>query len=1625
MNENIPQLSTIKIRCNHEIATAVIFYPSPDVDDVYVLTAKHCLEGKKFDKEYVNTDIKLEEIFNQETSEFHSYNLTETDIVIVSDDDEDMALLILSKKNILPLTGKQFFCQVIDTDEMVEDYQIRGYANFNDQEADRSFPMKFIEDIKSNRYKFTLKSENSLDTYYQQALENVEGLSGSGAYSILYGKTYSTGIIHTYEDGGFFLATKVLAYNKLIPYPKFSLINSIKPETDKDVLLSYEEMEKNEQTTNSRTREKIGDFNVPRDNIDLLQLLKEKNLVVVHGNPGVGKSALTKSAVSDLKMSGDRSVLTFTAENLYCETISEALIKAGCKVSIEQILASPLSNKYFLIWIESFEKLIESGSSGAFNELLQILEKNKNITIVLTIRDYLLQKFKIDYYYELPENIAYFQVGEFNDAEVELIVEKIPDLLPLMENSKIKHLLRTPYYLDKAVRIIPELLSEEHLDELQFKRLMWKYIVEDNQSRRGTVFYEICLKRSREMSLFTTYESDNSVTADLVKDNILQLDDMSDTSAYSPSHDILEDWALIRFIRNQKSEIANSKDFLLSIENTPAMRRAFRLWMEEFYEYEPEASVYFMHELLSDDTLSPSWKDELLIVSLRSNHSKVLLDSLKVQLLEDEAKLLDRIIYLLQTSCKKIDPQKRNFNDLLPIGSGWDYIIDFIKANINEIKLQNFELKHLTLIESWSKQLPEFNQGILPSGAKSAAFLLEDFIFRLQGRSIQRRLGRRSSEYLKKYIKILFKLTAADQELIASIIQACLIPETGNERWTDPAFLREIRAYITGGVISDQICRFFPEEVIQMATEDWAQKEEKYAPGSINSMLIREPKVNDFGLNKDLEYDYGLPSGYQTFFYWMFLYHGEKALDFLIPFLNDAFEKNYEILLSLKKRGVERIEVVFEDGSCGVYYGNPEYWSMYRGFSIYDKVLISVLMALEKTLLEIGDKKDFSTARIFLDRLIRESNNIAILGVVCSILQAFPNLVDETSVSLLGVPLFFKWDSTRSTSDMMRSNVYNDEEFERKERIAANQRIHRNKYYVGLVGFVADYMFYQREYNELLFKQVDRMWENVKEDDWLFKKFLFDMDARKYEFKHFNQKGYENYVQVVPGYDDTIRNVVESGNDYTVPTANTTWARKVFEYEEVDDHNYETWKIGYEFILQLDGRREIMVSPGTMASIALRDFSNQLQPDEIAWCCETIINLEAKKLAKTDPYAINFDLLDNIPSLKGLCYIFKVDIEQDLKLKVKELIFRLLLKGLDARERIALQHAILQELVLFEPDFVLNCWYGLAEAIVILKAQNKESERKRMLYHQGKLSARDFNKSEEDNWSEVLINSVIKGSINIPDEIIVSLDLHTQWYLDDMLRIIPWNTALPAHHKFIQDVLTLHTVFLNDPKSSMLDFYESRHAFTFYYPRYLLNQPTELSLPLLKKILDSSIETPEKSIPDDYLKFIYKLVEEFIRAAIGRIQLENFWIFWEFLKDWMINNSNARFLPIFLFDIDWVESSEKWSVLDGKSLYFKDFIITLGFNRINSSIKFLSGIAFYNFMPNSISWIVPMLQSQNAELVENDILEKFVEKAFYKYGGKIKRDKNTLADFLFILDFLVKRSSPKAYMLREELLQFK
>lgn len=1622
MNQNIPQLATIKISCNGEVGTAVIYFPDPDVDYVYILTAKHCLTGKDFDKTFVNSDIFLEKIFNEEKSDYYSYNLTEEDIVNISDDQEDIALLILSKNKVLPLTGKQFFCQVTDTDHSVQDYEARGFASFNEQEADRSFTMTFKEDQKDDGKKFLLQSENSLDTYYQQALENVEGLSGSGAYSHLFGSTYFTGIIQSYENNGIFLAAKVIAYNSLIP-ANYIHLQAAKPETNHDILSSYTNIERNEHTVNTRTREKIGNFNVPRDKTELLKSAKNNSVIVVHGNPGVGKSAIAKSVVEDVKSSGEYTILTFTAENLYCETLNEALANAGCKVDIKQLMASPLSNKYFLIWIESFEKLIESDYSGAFNELLELISENTKITIILTIRDYLLQKFKINYQFELPQNIAYFQINEFNDEEIELIRTEFPELRTLLDNPKINYLLRNPYYLDKAVRIIPELLREEHLDELQFKRLMWKHIVEKNSVRRGSVFHDICLKRSSEMSLFTKYDLDPEITADLIRDNILQIDNFGDGNTFSPSHDILEDWALVRFIRQQKSEKPNAKAFLLSIKADPAMKRAFRLWLEEFYVQEPEDSVSFVHQLLNDDKLEQSWKDDLLIVSMRSNHSKILLDSLKGQFLNDSGAMLKKIINLLQTGCKKIDPLKRDLNHLLPIGSGWDYVIDFVKDNFSEIKkIENFRALYLNLIVEWSKQLPDFNQKLLPPAAKSAAFLLEDFIYNLQTRSPESEINSSAASFLNSYIAILFKLTSADPELIEMLIDAAQRVETGNQRWTNIEILAVVRNSIVDGVNSDQICKFFPDAVFQMAQENWAKKEEVFRFGGLSGSINQMLDFKDFGLDKDLNYHYRNPSGYQTFFYWMFLYHPQRALDFIVTFLNAGFEINQEIL-NKTGQDIVNINIIFEDDAKCKYYGNYDYWTMFRGARVYNDVVSSLLMGLERSLLDLVDNNDLKTTQEYIQKIIKESNNVAMLGVVASVLQSNPDLLDNISVSLLGVPLFFTWESSRYSMDHIKKDVYNKDPFERNERITANFRSHRTKYYLGLTGFVTDYIFYQRNLNTILFKQIDHMWKVVSKETVMFRKFLFDMDVRTYVFKPIKQPGYENYIQFVPEYDAEINEILNFRDDY--PTVGAIWAREAFEKKDGPNYNYETWKIGYEFILQLDGEHHVMVAPGTMAALALRDFSDQLEHEELAWCRGKIINSAQSRLEENDPYDINLDVLDSRPLLLGLSYLFNAPLKPAVELQIKELIFRLLLAKLEGNERKPLHAGIAQNLSATQPQFALNCWYGLLDYIRREKEQNAEYQRRIELYHQGELSREEL-ENFDDIWVEELVMSVANGTISVPDQILLSLDKQTYTLLDDALCVISWKTDLHVQHQFIQDFADMHLNFIRNPHlRKYSDYSDSREDFEFFYARFLLSQPVEVSVPLFKNLIDSLFDFNEKHTSIQFVQFVCKILEQFIYAVNTGFSEENFWVLWEYLRVWTVETKRLIYMPLFLMDIQWHSSTDQWRVLEEKKLYYQDFIIKWGGNLINSTLKFLNGIAFKNFMPDSITWIAILLCSENSKDIDSELLEKFAEKAFYKYGGKIKRNQEVLLCFLYILDILIAKGSPKAYMLKDELLQYK
>ncbi|WP_428330302.1 hypothetical protein [Mucilaginibacter sp.] len=1576
--------------------------------------------GKELKGTYKNEDIKIDRLFRTDDSTYHEYQLSETDITIVSDDTHDLALLVLPKQRIIDLVGKEFFCPVVDTADALKAYFARGFADFNDQNDDRPYDLQYIEDKKDDKGLFLLRSNQQLDTFRQAALDNLEGLSGSGAWVNAKGNIYLVGIIHGYEEGNIFNATKVLAYNRLIPADRFPLILPVRPELNDDILSAFGTMDNKREEVNSRTRETVGDIHISRDLQAPYRILAENAMVVIHGKPGVGKSAMAKELVARLKIDGFGSVLTLAPENLFTETFNAALTSAGYTATIEQLLHSPLTGGRLVIWIESFEKLLESAHKAAFNDLLQLMKKHPRLALIVTTRDYLLQKLKINFHFELPQGDLFHGLETFSDDELAVVREKEPSIEVLFRNPAIQEFLRTPYYLDKALRILPHLLQVDQLDEAGFKRIMWEQVVEAGDEERGKAFYDLALKRAKELSLYTNSTATRPILQSLIGDHILQVERGELANSYAPTHDILEDWALIRYIKLKRQEAGSPGEFLKELEQSPAVRRAFRLWLEELARQEPIQYAGFIREVLDDSQISSDWQDDVIIASLRSPNAKPLIETLHNRLLADEGILLRKVFQMLKTSCKNLDLKKKNLHGFTPVGSGWDEIIQFVRAyHAQVLALGNFEFGYLAVIEDWISQLPLFDPSVLPPAAADAAWLLEEFLYRYQEKLGTYRRGKNDDSLLKKYAGILFKLTAAAQPLVQRLLEAALKPDEDQGRWTARDLLESVRDYATQGLTADQLTKYFPDIVIQIANEDWPAQPKTYSPGSLSARIIHEPDGNDFGLDDHLKDELESPSAYQTFVYWMLRYHPAKALDFVLPFLNAAFAHNQRQLVLNKSENLLNIKIQFV-GTVKSYYGTHNYWSVFRGAYVQNRLIISILMGLERALLEMAKSGKQAQCQETLDRLIIESNNVSVLAVVASVLQAYPNLLDEISVRLISEPKLLEWDMSRHSSDYMPGDTYQDDPVSKEERILANRMPHRLRHGLGLIGFVAHYIFYYGKLNEEIFEILDGYWAALDSRDVWWKKFLFDMDARKYNFEPVDLPGYENYRQLVPGYDEKVQEMRKVNPD-EVPASNSFWPKEAFENKEGVVKTVEIWRQVRSGFAAAGNEILSMTSPGTLSAVGLRDMLSELNEEEIKWCQDTLLAHAEKSLKKRDMLDFSTNVLDQNYPMEGFSFLFKTAMEPEMELKAKTLLFRMLTASLEERPEMYLQVGVAFHLSEYRSDLTLNCWHGILEHIRHKRSDLQKEAQAREEFEFGIYEPEP--PDDQDSWRNEVLEQVVAGTIKAPELIDATLDHGVQWLLKDALQITPRNTADTGQQEFVKQLLDQHFAVSAQPTYHQRDeFFQNRITMRIFYAGYLLNQPADRALILFNELLGRSDLTAAKFERDSVNGYIFDILKQMIRTIDGTT-IESFWKLWDRLRVWTIGTKSLLYFDLLFLDLDWTENSENWWVLDGKKAMYKEFIFNYGFNRINVTVKFLAGIGFRQFMPESIQWVAQMLLSD--KVLDLKIGEKFVQKAFFDQGEVIKADEQLKASYLSIIEKLISWGSPLAYLLREELITSK
>ena len=175
-----------------------------------------------------------------------------------------------------------------------------------------------------------------------------------------------------------------------------------------------------------------------------------------------------------------------------------------------------------------------------------------------------------------------------NEAELKIVTENFPQLVPVFSNQKLKTFLKSPKYLDFALASLEK--ETEDLSSISikdFKKKLWNNIIEDITTKksglprkRSKAFLNIAVKRAKQMKLFVAPDDnlEEGIEA-LERDEVIFQE--KGEYRFSPTHDILEDWALIKYVESKHEETSSPKELFDSLGNEPAIRRAFRLWIED------------------------------------------------------------------------------------------------------------------------------------------------------------------------------------------------------------------------------------------------------------------------------------------------------------------------------------------------------------------------------------------------------------------------------------------------------------------------------------------------------------------------------------------------------------------------------------------------------------------------------------------------------------------------------------------------------------------------------------------------------------------------------------------------------------------------------------------------------------------------------------------------------------------------------------------------------------------------------------------------------------------------------------------------------------------------------------
>lgn len=1394
-------------------------------------------------------------------------------------------------------------------------------------------------------------------------------------------------------------------------------------------------------------RSTIGEeIHLPRFRLiqQIIEQLETTQVVLISGPAGSGKSVIAKDVIDIL--SQDHFVFSFRAEEFAYAHLDQALQNSQIPARGIELGALLASQARKILLIESLERLLERVPRDAFTDLLSLLKNDKSWRLVLTCRESSTDLARAALLESVGIRHTVVRIQPLNDEELKSVWVVYPTLDRLLNSQALRELLRLPYFLDRVLQIDWSLELTLPQSERELRELFWKEIVRAERyetgmipRRRGDTFIQIALQRARTLTPYAECDDIDFEALNALRKDSLIVSHPKNDKLIAPAHDILEDWAILCWIEEQYVKHNGSfLDLASDIDTHPAVRRAYRKWVMEFVERDPDRSDELFQIAVSDNSLPPHFRDDTLVSILRSSSSMEFLRKHATLLFANNKQLLRRVIHLLRVACvTALDFMDSATLYNVPEGPAWACILELIRSQLDSFDKEDCSLL-LGLIEDWAKGVTWNNP--YPDGAEAVASIaywllsyFDDYLFK---------------DERKRTLKVIVKIPKADSDRFTALLHG---------RHEDDRLSDELREIIFESLEGMPVARDMPDLFVSVARdyllcyETDLQRDLRYA-SSIDKETL-------FGIKEYRSFRFFPASAYRGPFLPLLRFHPRKGLDFIIDVFNHSAEWYAHPRVQRDIEPPYEIILTFTDGTMQRQWCNSRLWNWYRGTSVGPYVLQSILMALERWLLEYAEAHADQLDKVLL-HILKRSYSAALTAVVAAVATAHPYESSETLLVLLRSKECILLDRERLANEihspssiakflprLNRDRIYDE------ERQEADALPHRRWDLENAILKLQLGSFAPRVHKILDELRAELpLVEEQDENDRIWRLVLHRMDLRNYnvtaeviegpspEPTASEEVGHQYIRLDLTDPEPDLKEMVDQSaalrDSVNARSSLLVWGLKAFDYDEDFDHS--SWRqklLEARNLWSRNGSEEkydlYRNAPGVIAAVCVRDHWEEMSADERDWCVDVVcseIEREANQwdhLARIQRNRMSADrpCAWVLPSLLGK------ELNDIQTNRVRQALVMALTHAIDEVRWYAAS-GIGRHLWKIDRDLVLRCVNALAmEAKIVqemVDAQESQPNNvhplSRFLLYRRRIIRKSYDEIQAE--ASTFIRKKFFGSDGITDDVCTKLDLNKPFEAKANKQILAIFAHAPTEPVAVEG-------FERFAQTLVVSWDERRSGYEEglnLFENFVLRTRTEDAIRIINPIV-SAIDRH----PDEVSWVLRGLISVEDRQPNSSL----FWSIWEEFANgvrrakWLarLNDEYAvgkeMISAIFLVTW-WKEDVRHWRSLEGHVWRIHALFEELPASStvLYSYLRFLYYIGEQSLPEAFIRIARRLQQGEPWKMLRNEntvfLLEVLLQRYVYGRPLELKRQSKLREAVLYLLDLLVENGSSFAFRMRDD-----